>query len=512
MKPSRAFSWASPLLAATAILVIALAYFIYLPVSYNFDGTVFSQMLRFALRTGDWLTVAQTHHLLYFPLNYLLYRLLGSLFHYQVLEFFHLQLFSMLFGLATLLLAERMLKKLGLPLRIRLLGVSSLAFSLAFWQFSVDAEVHMPGVFFVAAGLYILLFRPARPAPLAGAALCFALAAGFHLTNVLIAATVFLFLLTQRASWRSYVQFYIPYAGFMLILYGAYSLLIRQPLPKLIRTMLFGTDAYSGYNVAYAHSFSWPTWRLSLAAVKSALVSDAGIPAWVVLAGILALLALGLRRAETATQRLFKRAMILWGLPFFLFFTYWDPGKTEFKIHVIVPLLLIATVSLGRLRPLAAQLAGVSLAIGLLWINLTWGIKPQADIEKNTNYQIAMAVRRATPANAQILIAGTAAGYEYGKIYLPYFAGRDVFILDWALGRGRALPEILSALKNRDGLGQPVFTLDEIAVPGNALAGLLRFHRVPEKDIDRWRSGVRYIPVAALPGNDRLYRLEFASP
>jgi hypothetical protein len=494
---------------AAVFIAIFLFYFIFLPVSYNFDGTVFSQILRYSLRTHDWLAVVQAHHLLYFPLNYLLYRLLELLFHYQVLEFFHLQLFSMLFGLATLLVIERMLNKLGLPLWLRMLGVVALAFSIAFWQFSVDAEVHMPGVFFVAAGLYILLFRPARLVPLAGAALCFVLAAGFHLTNGLIVATVFFYLLSKRAPWRSFAQFYISYAGFLLILYGAYSFLIRQSVPKLLITMLFGADVYSGYHVAYAHSLSWPTWRLSLVTLKSALVSDAGIPSWAVLAGILVLLTLSFRQAATGTQGLFKRAMLFWALPFFLFFTYWDPGKIEFKIHITVPLLLIATLSLYRMRPLAARLTGVSLAIGLLWINLVWGIKPQADIKKNTNYQIALAVGRATPANAQILITGTAAGYEYGKIYLPYFAGRDVLILDWVLGKGHALPEILSTLKNKNRRGQPAYTLDEIAVPGKALTDLLRFHRVPEKDIDQWRSSVRFVPVAALPGDGRLYRLEF---
>ncbi|HEX7503196.1 MAG TPA: hypothetical protein VF451_07220, partial [Acidobacteriota bacterium] len=171
------------LLAALVFAGIPLLYFSFLPVSYSFDGTVFSQMLRFALLKRDWLAMVQLHHLAYFPLNYLVYRVLASLFHYRVLEFFHLQMFSLFFGAATLLMVERTLKKLGQALVLRVIGVSLVAFSYAFWQFAVDAEVHLPGVFFTLAGMYLLVFLRPEPAPLAGAAFCFAAAAGFHLTN-----------------------------------------------------------------------------------------------------------------------------------------------------------------------------------------------------------------------------------------------------------------------------------------------------------------------------------------
>ena len=76
-------------LAVLLFLGVPLLYFIFLPVSYRFDGTVFSHMLRYALLKHDWMGIAQIHHLLYFPLNYWLYRALQALFHYQVLEFFH---------------------------------------------------------------------------------------------------------------------------------------------------------------------------------------------------------------------------------------------------------------------------------------------------------------------------------------------------------------------------------------------------------------------------------------
>lgn len=493
-------------------MVIPLLYFIYLPVSYSFDGTVFSQMLRYALLKHDWLAMAQTHHLLYFPVNFLIYRVLQAVFHYQVLEFFHLQLFSLTFAVMTLAIIWRLLKKIGLTWGLRLLGVTAVAFCHAFWFYAVDAEGHVPGVFFVTAGLYLLISREPRTRQLIGAAFCFGAAAGFHLTNLLIAVTVFFYFLFKRVSWKRFAQFYLALAGFMLTMYGAYAALTLKPVLNILYDMFLGSNAYSGYHDNYLQAPSWSTALSSLASMKTALVAGPGILAWIVFGGFFLLLVMAGKRADTEEKRSFKRAMLFWSLPFLLFFSFWIPGTMEYKIPALVPLLLIAIVSLSRLKPLAGHLAGISLVSGLFLINLFSGIMPQSAIEKNTNYQVAVAIRRSTPANAQVLITGRFEGYGYGKIYIPYFAGREVLILDWLLGKGHTLPEIHSRLRKRIASGQPVYTLDEIALGGKALKMLLGFHHVRETDFVGFAAALCFIPVATLPGGDHLYRLEFRSP
>ncbi len=490
-------------------VVIPLVYFIFLPVSYSFDGTVFSHMFRSALLKHDWLGSVQFHHLLYFPLNYLAYRLLEALIHYRVLEFFHLQLFSMFFGVASLFLIERMLKKLGLDLLLRLAGMAMVAFSYAFWFFAVDAEVHIPGFFFITAGMYLLLFRQEKSLPLAGAAFCFAMAAGFHLTNGLIVVTAFFCLLAQRAPWRRFARFFSVYAATLLLMYGAYSLMSGNSILGILQARFAGIDPYSGYAITWTRSLSWSTLRASLASVKTALVAGPGIPAALLAAACLVLLVLGWRRPGAEAKRRFRQAMPYWALPYFLFFSIWDPGNMEFKIHVVVPLLLLVAVFLSGLKPVAARAITTILAISLLAINLIFGILPQSWITNNTNYQIAQAIRRATPENAQVLITGTFSGYGYGKIYIPYFSGREVLILDWLLGKGHTLPEIRAELARRAGSGRSIYTLKEVAVQGKILSDLLAFHNVDEKDRALFASTVRFVPVVALPGGNRLYRLEF---
>ncbi len=500
------------LLAIVLFFAIPLLYFIYLPVSYSFDGTVFSHMLRYARFKHDWLGLVQVHHLLYFPSNYWLYNALEALFHYRVLEFFHLQLFSMLFGVATLFLLERMLKKAGLDPYLRLAGVGMVAFSYAFWLFSVDAEVHIPGLFFTMAGLHLLLSRRDRTWPLPASALCFALAAGFHLTNGLIVAAAFLVLLADRAPWRRWAWFFVTYAGSLLLMFGAYSLLSGKSVLAVFHAGISGIDVYSGYHIAYSQPLSWRTLLASMSSVKMALVTGSGMPAALLAAACLALSALGLLRPGAQPQRRFRRALLFWAAAYFLFFSFWDPGNPEFKIHVVVSLLLAALLGLSRLTPPVARTTGALLAIGLLGVNLIQGIKPQSEIANNTDYQVAQFIRRATPEKALVLITGRSNGYNHGKIYIPYFAGREVLILDWQLGKGHALPEIQAALFRQATTGRPLYTLEEIAAPGRPFADLLEFHRVPEQDRSSWAAAIRFVPVAALPGNHRLYRLEFRLP
>jgi hypothetical protein len=502
----------SHLLIILVFLGIALFYFSFLPVNYSFDGTVFSHFLRYALIKHDWLAVTQIHHLLYLPANYLVYRILEAVFHYRVLEFFHLQLFSMFFSVMTLVLIERMLKKLNLTFIMRLIGVTAVAFSYAFWLYALDAEVHMAGVFFVAAGLYLLIFRETRAYSLVWAALCLALASGFHLTNILIAGTVFCYFIENRAPWRRYLQFFLAYLSFMLILYGGYAAISHKPVHRILYNVFFGSDIYSGYQSTSFKSVAVPTVISSLVALKHALVAKAGIWSSLIVVSFLALLAVACKREAPSAKRTFKRTMLFWFIPFFLFFTFWDTGNIEFKIHALVPLLLIAITSLDKLRPFVAHTLGVSLLCGLLVINLFSGIMPLTDVSKNTNYQVALAIQKATPARAQILITGNYLGYGYGKIYIPYFALREVVILDWLLGKRHSLPEIYARLKKAAASGRPVYALGEIAEMDKSMKNLLDFHHIKESEYSRFNAGIRFILAARLPGGYRLYRLEFASP
>lgn len=512
MKKITGSSFFSGWMVFSALLAIALLYFSFLPVNYSFDGTVFSHFLRYALLKGDWLAVTQIHHLLYFPLNYMIYRALEALCSYHVLEFFHLQLFSLFFGILTLAAIERMLKRLNLALLLRLLAVAIVAFSFNFWLYAVDAEVNVPGLFFIVAGLAILVFLKAGTRTLVGAALCFALAAGFHLTNVLIAASAFFFLLWQRRPWRHFIQFYFAYAAFLVLPYALYAVLSKKPVFLTLANVFFAPDTYSGYRSTLFMPLTGSTVATSFASIKHALVADSRPWSWLVFAVLLVLLGLAWKQRNDAENKAFRMAMLFWFIPFFVFFTFWNSAIVEFKIHAIVPLLLIAVSALAKLRPTVAGALASALAAGLLLINFYSGILPLNDSGRNTDHQVALAIGEATPKNAQILITGNFEGYGYGKIYLPYFALREVLILDWMLGRGQSLEAIRGRLRQTAAAGRPLYALGEIAEKDRSMRSLLNFHRIPEKESRNFYATTRFIKVADLPGGHRLYRLECATP
>jgi hypothetical protein len=502
--PMDKFAW----LAALLPIACALLYFSFLPVHYSFDGTVFSHFLRYALAKHDWLTVTQIHHLIYFPANYLIYRVLDVLFHYQVLEFFHLQLFSLLFAVLTLWLAGRMLNNIGLAPALRFLGVAAAAFSYSFWLYAVDAEVHMPGVFFALAGLHLLVFHDRKAVALPLAALCFVLAAGFHLTNALIIASAFFYLLQKRTPWRRLAQFLLAYLSFGLIFYGAYAALAHKPVLRILYNIFFGPDVYSGYRSTSFQPPGLQAFITSLTGLQRALLVKAGIWTTVISVAFLVLLALACKPAARTVRSEFKRAMLLWFAPFFLFFSFWDSGNIEFKIHAVVPLLLIAVTALDDLRPFVANAIGVILAGALLWINFSYGILPLNDIGRNTNYQVALAIQKHVPAKGQIVITGNPPGYAFGKIYIPYFAWRDVLVLDWLLGKGHSLAAIRDRLRASALAGRPVYALGEIVETNEALKKLLAFHHIGESDYARFCADLHPRLDSRLPGGFRLYRLE----
>jgi hypothetical protein len=298
----------------------------------------------------------------------------------------------------------------------------------------------------------------------------------------------------------------------MLIQYGTYALISHKPVLRIFYNVFFAPNIYTGYRTTSFRPLTFPAVISSCASLKHALVIEAGIWSWVVCAGFLVILGMAFVHADTSEIKTFKRAMLLWFTPFFLFFTFWDTANIEFKIHALVPLLLIAITSLRKLKPVVIYVFGTSLIGGLLLINLFSGILPETDLNKNINYQVALAIKNITPTRAQILITGNFLGYGYGKIYIPYFALREVLILDWLLGKGHSLPEIYVQLKKNAASGRPVYALGEIAEMDNSMKNLLKFHHIKESEYSQFNSRIRYILAARLPGGYRLYRLEFVSP
>ena len=490
--------WPIKRIILISILFIGLIYFIYLPVSYDFDGTVFGSYLRYSLLKDDPSAAVQPHHPLYFPVNYGIYKLLGLTVGYRVLEYFHLQLFSLLFGLLTLWVCFRLLESRWTELPGGLLLITSglwlTAFSYGIWYYSVEAEVHMAGLFFIVLGIYLLFFRSGTTdnqyslPRLAYSSACFATAAGFHLTNGLIAFSILLIFLVERRPFKIMLRFFAFYGGFLLSGFLLLSVFSKVNLFQHFKNQLMGDDPMAGYVIDYWSGSADPVsfWE-SLKSVAHGLIVP-GSPALSTLAVILFLLlaVFVIRTAyKSADRRVFYR-LGAWMLPYFIFFSFWDHRNTEFKLNVFLPFILLVIISIGQLYKSSDRKKRIFL--GVLFpvfvfvvaaVNHSYYITPANDLSTNRNWQVASAMGSATPSNSFILIGGCGSDLSiHNKIYISYFAYRKTFILDWMLGKGMTLADIRSRISQETIRGNPVYIFSEILRDSPTVRQLLENHNL----------------------------------
>ena len=472
------------------LFFIGLLYFRFLPLNYDYDGTVFSQYLRYAVVKNDLTPILHPHHLFYFPCNYLLYKSLHWLTGYQVLEYFHLQIFSLLFGLFTLGVIYKILYKITDSRFFSITGVLLIAFSYGIWYYSVEAEVDMPGLFFIAAGIYLLFFKPFNTKNIVLSALLFSIAAGFHLTNGLIVLSVFFYFIYEKKSFVSILKFYLFYFFFLAIPYLFFYLSTKFDLVGEFKEQLSGSkDYFAGYKIVYWESFSFQSILDSLQVIATGILRPSSS-----LLSILSLLLLGLIAAviafpgkkETDKNIYFK--MLFWMVPYLLFFTFWANTNLGFKLNVILPLLILAVYSLSRLNQNKAKKLIFVFVIFLVFVsNFYFSIKPANKPENNPGYQLAKAIENKTENESFIIIAGCGTKVSvFSKIYIPYFAYRKIFILDWMLGKGLSLEDIYVTIQKEKSKNKSLYLLSELTYMNKALKVLLENHHLDSGDFFRF--------------------------
>jgi hypothetical protein len=461
-------------------------YMVYLPVDYDFDGTVFSHFLRRAVIQDDLKTVIQPHHLYYFPVSFVLYKLTASLSGVQILEYFFLQMLSLIFGLLSLILVYKIVDRLtpALEFYYKAAVILLIAFSSVFWYYATEAEVHMPGLFFILAGVYCLLSSGNRWR-LILSALFFALSAGFHLTNGLICLSALLFLVYRRCGVKKIILFSASYALFLLVPLWGLSRAAGIALPQWAREVLFGANPFSGYPLSRWHPFSLKTLMATVETSANSLILTGSpllkIMATALFIGLVVLVAWGARRL---TDRRFLYLSLFWILPFFLFFAFWMTRATEFKLVPLIPFLVLVVMVLARAkRQTAARIGTACLVVVVFLLNFCTTVRPNSWIENNHRYGLSRSIFEKTPQDATIVIAGAGRGaYAYGKIYIPYFALRGVIILDWQLGRGFSLDDISRDIEQRRRRGESVYFLSEVASVTPTVEDLALFHQFPLED------------------------------
>ncbi len=512
--------WPEKRLAVALVLFTGLVYFLYFPVSYDFDGTVFSHFLRHALVKSDLTAAHQVQHPLYMPLNYLLYKVLQGTVGYHVLEYFHFQLFSLIFGLLMLWTVYKILAAVVETTYLPLLGTALVAFCYGNWYYSVEAEVHMPGLFFTAAGFYLLFFKPRKPRPGPGtgwgrelaAMACFTLALGFHMTNGLVVPALFLIFLLEKRPFKWIVMFFLFFGLMMAGGFLLFLLLSGIDPGAVYRPLVSGKDVFTGYRISYWAPLSLVSLWGSVKSVAHGIVTPAA--GWLKYTGLLfaaaatGVAALGAWKKHKKQQPLKEyRVLMAWLLPYFVFFTFWDHRNPEFKLHVVLPLVLLGVLALEKLTRFPRIIVTAAVTVVFL-LNFYFYMLPANDFENNPNYRVAEAIGRATPHSALILIGGTGSDLaNHNKIYISYFGPRKTLILDWMLGRGMTLQEVKKRLQLEQTGGADIYLFSEMLREGPVLTKIFKNHHLTPETYRAFRDGFRFTATIPLPGGYYLKKI-----
>jgi hypothetical protein len=509
------------LYTAAAIFVIALIYLGSRSQAYNFDGTVFALYLRYSAAGGDIIRVVHPHHLIYQPLAHLFYRLLEA-FSYEPVTIFALELLSTLFGISGLILFYLLLKELGHPPMIRFFTFLALAFSFGYFLFSLEAEVYTLSSFFLIATFLsiILTLRKKSNALSFNAGLFFGIGVLAHITNFLFLPAC-LFLLKKNKRRLSY--FLGASALIPLISYGI--VLILKGFPNLDA----GLSWFLGAAADRAPGTSLIRWSaspvnflISLKSLGKALVTADCYPAdplslpfiitrYIVLtiAGLLFFLSLKqIRKKDEAIT-----ASLIWFLSYFIFFSFWDVGGIEFFVAMLPPFFLILASggselirTFGSRKAIGVYFLFIAL---ILIINLTCGIRPRSEAENNLNYQKALFIKEHTEKEDVVMIIGyPGEGFNYGKIYIPYFAERETIILDWLTGQGKeGLHPVERAIREKLTAGKRVVLLSEVTLDCPARRAFLKSHRMDYSLFDDFIHRFILLPQAVFSPDFKLIRL-----
>jgi hypothetical protein len=164
-------------------------------------------------------------------------------------------------------------------------------------------------------------------------------------------------------------------------------------------------------------------------------------------------------------------------------------------------LLILFIYSLSRFGPAIFKFIIILWVVGVFIGNFYFAMLPANDPGINVSYQLAEAIGNKTGENSLVIIAGCGTEISnYCKIYLPYFAHRNVFILDWTLGKGLSLEDIHRVLEERS-KNRSVYFLSELIDLSPAVTTLLQNHGLGPGEYLRFINRFEFKQKIPLKGN-----------
>lgn len=359
------------------------------------------------------------HHLLYSPTGWLFWqgwRVAG----YGGNSELALKVLNALVGAGCGWGLYRLVLRLTASIPAALGAAGILLFSYASWYFSGEVEVYMLALLWLLLALFLLVELVSTPqrrtVPLLG--LVLGAAALYHQTNGLLVPVVLAGIALAPATWPAKIRMAFiagTIAGLVVALgYGLVGFGVNgyRSLSQLRDWMFFFVE--TGWWGHATRGF----WIDLGAGLGNTISTRGALPFWI---GVVVVLVLGIVPAARRWPRIVAIALI-WLVLYSAFFTWWEAENIEFWIATLLPLWLLAGLSLasipGRwLRRMAEVVAMLGIAL------LAWHNYPIVDLRGDARYDLqrilSAGVRDQTTPNDLVLSSGGVM-----ELYLPYYEGR----------------------------------------------------------------------------------------
>lgn len=394
---------------------------------WNFDGVACAA----ALELGQPAYFFHANHLIYGFVGFLFWKgFCAPLGVARALP--ALQLFTSLLSAAGLVGLYRLGDSILQNRFIALLLTLTLAFTAAFWVWSVEAQVYALG-FLALAWATFVLFRSSSPNKYIWTGVLHGAAVLGHQIHLLWIVPAIYWMRQDPGFERRHLRRYLgSLAAVVLIPYAVVLAFVIAPGRDLthIYIWLKGSAGLTPDRHWAWHFPGWTgpwIWLKSTAPVLwgsfwpygSAHVSG-GL--WAMTAvSALAVLFLLFRVIHELHDRSVAFAL-LWLGAYGLFLSTWEPATLCYQITDIIPLGILMAVGLKSLKiPAQGILMGLILATTLT-VNLATRIGPMHRSEENSLYQETLALSKITsPDSLYVMEGGTS------WIYLLYFTGRTAW-------------------------------------------------------------------------------------
>jgi len=206
--------------------------------------------------------------------------------------------------------------------------------------------------------------------------------------------------------------------------------------------------------------------------------------------------------------------LFLWLVIYFIFFSFWDAGNKEHWVGSLIPFtLIIGIIFRYFIQSKFAKAAKIFIIIfiaGIFSFNFFFSIYPQSKLENNVNYFKALFIKEHIPPGSLILLLGyPGKGYNFGKIYIPYFAEREILVIDWETGFQQKQPFFRTEEKIAQRFKQngQVFILSEALTDNPAMRAFLSSHQISKRQWGDFLAKYKMYPIAELDQDFKIFQL-----